>query len=217
MTRIPPHLPVEAPESAARMRRVEDKLFSQRSRWRDVPDQPEPWYRRLVGRELKLAGAFTAAMCATAFFTWQLAQPTTGAPEAGAEVVVVPDGESQQVELANGVVQVHGGSTVRVDDDREGAVKLDLRAGEIDCELSLEDWRSRFFVSAGDIQVSAVRDPGVSPSFTVKRSDSVKVVVEHGTVVVTAGDIETYVSAGQDWNSAQVEISSAATVSAGPG
>jgi hypothetical protein len=106
---------------------------------------------------------------------------------------------------------------VQVNDDREGAIQLDLRQGVVSCQLTLKDWRSRFFVAAGEIQVTAVRDRDAHPSFTVKRTDSVKVVVEHGTVVVTSGDVQTYVSAGQEWNSGQVRVSSAQVEGSGPG
>jgi hypothetical protein len=200
-----PRLPVEVdPWSDGHWSRMERDLFEKLDA---TGGARAPERRPAVRRRVVFGGLAAAATLALVFYvrppgflrsTDRLRVATT---DSASEITV---GESSLVVAPKSFVMVSG------DDDRGVDVVLDR--GAVTCEVAPRKGRPAFVVDAGEVRVRVI-----GTRFTVARYESaVSVVVDHGTVEVSASGQVTVLHDGERWPIANASEGGSASETAKP-
>ena len=224
-----PRKPVPVEElGEARWDRLERRLFEARDRElaagvaegaRAVEERAGGWRPRR--RQRWMPFAVVGAAVAAAVAVQLVMRPRSpgefgaGASTSGAEKptrVVTPAGGSTRLEIGDAVILVGAETTAEIQQGTEGAIRVALAKGLVDCEVAPRGPRPPFEVLAGDVTVTVV-----GTKFQVERQADVKVTVARGKVSVRSPSGERQVAAGESWASGVVTAVATPVPGAQPG
>jgi hypothetical protein len=188
MTRIP----VDVPTSDARRDRIERDVLAQVAAMR-AADRADARVPRGSRRLWWLGGAALAAAAIVLVIVLGRGDHTSAVAFTPSRVVT-PAGGTSRFTVEDAVIDAGSDTNVEVRRDPDGAVRLVLARGSVDCDVAPRAGRAPFRVVTGDVTVEVV-----GTRFTVARRPAVRVDVARGKVRVTTPTGTTYVAAGESW------------------
>jgi len=189
------HIVIDPPTSDVRRERVERKLFEQLAAVRMVEraEAVIPPLRKTSRMPMWLGAGALAAAAILAFVLFTRGDsPTQTLPSPSR--VVTPLGGTTQFTVPGALIEAKSDTSVEVHHGANGAITLEVKRGEIMCNVEHRENRPPFKVVAGEVSVEVV-----GTIFTVTKTPRPRVDVARGKVRVTAPGGQWLIEAGETW------------------